>query len=58
MLAAFSAAERNHHCVEMSDIDYSLQSILDSKHANTKNTSVQTREVTQAEVEKNLGVKL
>lgn len=58
LLAAFSAAERNHHCVEMSDIDYSLQSILDSKHANTKNTSVQTREVTQAEVEKNLGVKL
>lgn len=58
LLAAFSAAERNHHCVEMSDIDYSLQSILDSKRANTKNTSVQTREVTQAEVEKNLGVKL
>lgn len=58
LLAAFSAAERASESVNMSDIDYALKSILDSKRANTQNISVKTREVTQAEVEKNLGEKL
>lgn len=58
LLAAFSAAEQQNNSVEMNDIEYAVKSIVKSKQANEKNISIEKRNVTKAEVEKNLGVKL
>ena len=59
--AALSAANREHDKVEMSDMHNALKSIIDSKKANSptaQNVHIETREVTKAHVEKNLGRKL
>lgn len=58
LLAAFSAAERGNNSVEMNDVEYAVKSIITSKQANAKNISIEKRNVTKTEVEKNLGVTL
>jgi ATP-dependent 26S proteasome regulatory subunit len=60
LLAAFSAAETGNESVCMNDMEYAINSIINSKNANTKNTikhiSIETKEVTKQEVEDSLGV--
>lgn len=58
LLAAFSAAERQVDSVGMIDISESIESILTSKNENSRNISIETREVSKSEVESNLGMTL
>lgn len=62
LLAAFSAAERKSLYVDMSDMDYALKLVEESKKANSGNkgvvTSVVTRDVSEDYVKTQLGDKV